>query len=787
MLMSKMKIILLCLLILLGGCGDLMKKEVVKRTIDSTQFQTTCELNPDVFSKIISEKITSQIRCLGENLNLFIKVVKSEKPGYLSRIQLEKYLKNNRPDVSPQVIRALKSFFALSALITGDEPDFISQQNVNEVINFVITFNEEASQNFAPIFENESPISYTLHQTHRERVSVANKIIVQALRKIYKTNRNGRVDTLDLMELINSFESSTTTEEIQKLKKMLFIKKIVLGGEKDIITHEELEKLIYNFDNIVLIGLDAVRYKYIILKQDSLMQLLKRDVNDFYDVLFQGANPDDESKVIFTLSEATEMAKIFVDKDFLDLDKMTFLISEIKRIVMGGDQNVKREELRRLLNHSKNVLQTGTIFHRIYEKFKIALDSPLPVTIDFSDYRTTYPEHIKELNQFERIVKKYRFMKGNASSAYFTRGFRRNADGVVEIALLEYAIELLFKEFGSKSPNADAVGGYSMSSDQVYQLFKRFENELIDLNLLMPLRARGASQNITLLGSLFQYQADTNKVLDINEAAEFGVTVFSAIRIADDMMKFMKTQGCRFDEFNRVEPGCFRKNFWNALCSDYKNNFPLLLESIGHGAVCEENQETDISLEFLDKSLRVARTCMFYPDGEKEEIPYSKSDLMVIMVAMLHAETTVLRWDLNSNNFMDADEVNQAYEIYSPALDGFLSDKPDIIKRFKRQIYQYLIRYETVPNEDDFGSIRRFVTFLLRFNKNYPAYRRTITSILLTIGEQSALTSTEPQIDCKYLRDPNHIPRDPSAHRQPNPTKPISVETLLNKYIQLAK
>ena len=55
----------------------------------------------------------------------------------------------------------------------------------------------------------------------------------------------------------------------------------------------------------------------------------------------------------------------------------------------------------------------------------------------------------------------------------------------------------------------------------------------------------------------------------------------------------------------------------------------------------------------------------------------------------MHIETTILRWDVrNRNNIMDADEVMDAYNIYSPALDGFLEDKPTIIKKLKKQIYQ---------------------------------------------------------------------------------------------------
>jgi hypothetical protein len=133
---------------------------------------------------------------------------------------------------------------------------------------------------------------------------------------------------------------------------------------------------------------------------------------------------------------------------------------------------------------------------------------------------------------------------------------------------------------------------------------------------------------------------------------------------------------------------------------------------------------------------------------------------MTIMLAMIHVETTILRWDENANNFMDSGEVDKAYSIYAPALDGFLKDKNPIIKKLKKQIYQYMIKYEKVPDEKDFGSIMKFVKFLLSFKKDSPADRKTIASILVAIGKENEKSPTAPRFNCNLLRDPDNIPRE---------------------------
>ncbi len=765
----KSLILMLSSLFILSGCGDLLGNKVVKKQLETTQFQVNCELDVGEFSKILEKNISSQIKCLEENLYLFIRVVESPRPGYLPRVGFEQYVRKNLPDIKPEVVKALKAIFDLNFLLTGSDPDFISKENVEEVIKLVLVFNAEASLNHGPIFQSKSPVSFALHQNHRERVSAANKAIIMALRKIFNPNRKGEIHKLNIVELLDSFTTDETRDLIEKVRKLLFVKKVLIGGNKEEITHLEIGRLLHNFDNsdqliidqLILISLDAVRFKYINLKQDSLLQLLKKDVTDFGDMVFNSYLGNRDNEYFFSIDEAFSTVKMFISTDSFDVDKFRNLILEAKRIFMGGnDQEVRGAEVKKLVNHAKKLLQKGTVFHRIYDKFKINMESPLPVTINFDEYRHTYPEHQDELNQFERIVKNYRFIKGEFTSAYFAKGFKRNADGIYEIAFFEFAIGEIFKTYGSPSPNADSVGGYSMDLDEFKALVYKFEDELIDMGLILPQKTGSIAETLSLLGTLFQYQSDNNKVLDVNEATEIALSLFTSINMASELMKELKNLGCGFDQYDRVEPSCFRESFLKSFCQKYETYYPLMMESLGVTS-CESLENNEANMSYLDSSIKAARSCNYYTDGDKEEIYYSEGDIMTILMAMLHAEATVLRWDINSNNILDPNEVNNAYSIYSSALDGFLQKKPAIIKRLQKQIYQYLIKYERVPNEQDFGSIWEFAKFLMRFNKKSSANRRTIVSVLSAIGEENAKISTDPKFDCNYLRDPTNIPRNP--------------------------
>jgi len=251
------------------------------------------------------------------------------------------------------------------------------------------------------------------------------------------------------------------------------------------------------------------------------------------------------------------------------------------------------------------------------------------------------------------------------------------------------------------------------------------------------------------------------------------------------------------DKFNRIEPGCFREHFFHGVCKSYGAYYPRLLQSLGleipspwDPKVCDKLERTDANNAFLDTSILAARSCMNYTDGEKEEIWYSQGDIFSVFMALMHIETTIIRWDTNLNNFMDPNEVMEAYRIYSPALDGFLEAKPGIVKKFKKQIYQYMIKYEEVPDEKDFGSVWKFLKFLVSFNKSAPANRKTIASILHQISLQNAkmVDPKEPKFDCNWLRDPTNIPTGTDVPVSSNLIEEAATDysSMLTPYLNLA-
>lgn len=812
---------ILCLMLLtLTACGDLLGTKVIKKEIDTTRFRADCELEIDAFKNILHQNISSQLRCLGANLNLFIKVVKNDvKPGYMNRAMFEAYLRKHETGITPEILKALKAVYDLNFLLRGEDREYISQQNVDDVINLAIVFNEQMALNFGPIFESKQEATYTLHKIHKARVrEAANKIMV-ALLKVFR-ERGGRIDTLDIPELLKAFTTSDTEDVIKKITQVLFVKKVLLGGNKTVITHVELQRFMYSFPYLAEIALDATRYKYILLEQESLLALLKMDVENLKGIIFNPRLGNRDTELFFSMEDLFATVKLFVDKETLDIEKFRSLVTYGKKIIMGGTKdNVYGSDFKNLTYHGENILQTGWVFHQMYDRYRVQLESKLPISINYNQAIQSFPEHPNDVKKFIRITQNYRFMKGEFESGFYTREWRRNPDAVFELALYEYLLDLIMKfvdpdeldangkpvAWATKFPYTGTTFTHAVDQFQLQKILDRIKKELIDMELIMPHRAYSTADTISLLGTLFQYQSDENinpdtkkglPILDVNEATEFAVSLMSGIDMAKEMMvRFNKACDADMDDFERISPACFKKNFLKFMCEDYGSYYPLLFDSLGaterrdpQTGIVSRNCDipnTDYNKAYLEMTIKASRICAYYDDNGKptEEIFYNEGDVMSILVEMMHVEATFLRWDKNKNNLLDVNEVDEAYRIYSWALDGFLVDKPSYIKLFKKQIYQFMIKFEEIPNEKDPKSIAKFLKFLVSFKKKSSATRKTFSSVLYGVSEENKklrIANGTETFQCNWLKNPDTIPPEEDRVPVTKPAPETSYSPLLN-------
>ena len=724
--MSKL-LILPFFFFLLAGC-DSKEEDVGKKPLNSSQFSVNCELNMDAFLDILEKNIESDIRCLGETMNLFIRIVEPVRPGYISRKSLEEYIVKNRPEITPKMLNALKSVFDLNHLITGEQKEFISKKNVDLIVEFAQVFNKEAALNIWPSLNNNSPLNINLHRHNRKRLAESGKRISLALRKI-SGPRERTVRELNLEDLLKSFIGEENPEDIEEAKRFLALKRVLIGGDKSTITNLQFESIVEELDPILLIVLDITKVTKITSESNFILDLLVEDVNLLNGIIFK-----DEARlndVLLSIDELSDMISVFLTD--VDLKKYEELMEEVKVMLMNGEPgNIRGKELYALFLELQGIFSRGSDFFRLYDGNRGLLDSKDRVTLNSGTLIVPGEISADVTSDFVRITNGYRFFRGKHKAASYSREYRRNPEGMFEVLFLEYAVKKVAKRFGVASTG---YGGHSLELKGISDLLKMCEALLVDFDVISAGSTEKTAETVTLLGSLFQYQSDDNTLLDVNEATELVLVLLTSLDLSSELHGNLKAMGCEDDGKERIAPECFKENFFGLMCGEYGNHFPLLMTSLGASENCSELRPSTANLEFLDQSIRAARSC-HVNQTTNEEIWYSEGDIFTVMMALLHIETTILRWDVNGNNIMDPNEVMNAYPIYSPALDGFLKTMPAIVKTVKKQIFQYLIKYEKVPDVGSFGSVFDFVKFLLKFNKSAPANRKTIASVLRALSEQ---------------------------------------------------
>lgn len=784
--MNKLSVffILIIMQLTLSGCGDLFGKKVVEKPLNSSRLKADCELDMDQFSEILEAPITPAINCLEKNLNIFMDVSELGKGGKLSRVALTNYLKRNRREIPENTYSIINAIFSLSTLITGEKKDFISRENVAKIIDLVRQFNLHSYRYYSYTFGSTAPATLEVHESHRAHVEAAAHEIEKALEKIYVADRGGQIHYLDIMELIKGFVKEGDEETLEKIEGMLFVKKIILGGDTATITHKELGFIFSHLPKLLSLVLDVVRFEYLTLEQKDTMTFIKEDVIDMANILFHPVRGDRRFEGLFDVDMAIKGIDRFIKDDNKKLTKYRVLIKEAVRVFTktkndkfdillneNEEQWVTGKDLEKIFSHAFNVTSRALAFHQFYNSpnIKPLLESPQSVNLNPKDFELEFPQNKVDLVEFTRIVNTYRYMKGSFNMTYYSLDYRRNPNGAAEISMYEYLIKTFFGYYGSS---------LSMGDKQLRGILKKFENELIEMDIILPRRSRNTAETIALLGSLFQSQSDDNKVLDVDEATEFAISLVTAIDAKKKLFASYGPLDCARDDYNRLDPVCFKDNFYKTICENYRPHFPRLFAYLGADpkAGCEQNFNSEHNMAYLNSAAQAARSCHIYPD-DNSEIEYSEGDVMSILLAMMHIETTITRWDKNLNNTMDPNEVNDAWSIYRPAIIGMLPDQlknlPEKLQEtVAKLIYQYLVKFEESPKLEGKDLWKTLGNLAKLLAKKAPAHRKNIASILKVVSDESrkkALAeyeanpndpSVEKPFDCNWMRNPENIPRD---------------------------
>jgi hypothetical protein len=250
---------LLLISTLASSCGYFSDAPVENAdTYNLSNLTSKCTIDPDQLALLLEEDIEAQIKCLQDNLETFAKYVKRERRDSINEQELGGFIRRFMGHHSDMILKGLGIIFEINMMILNDQRDRLSTDNIRPLMNLLVRSNKEAVV-----------ITQTFKELDNKNLSFwqARRVIQESfarLKDVVLTTMQGRESfwgdgaSLDMREFINKICDQFEAFDLEgdTIEMSLAAKKLLVGGDSDIITFEELKRFIEKSDRIFTLAFD---------------------------------------------------------------------------------------------------------------------------------------------------------------------------------------------------------------------------------------------------------------------------------------------------------------------------------------------------------------------------------------------------------------------------------------------------------------------------------------------------------------------------------------------------
>lgn len=484
---------------LLVGCSKYTNDPPPQASLGNLPQMAKCSND---LNKILEKNISADLRCLNDQLITVSKRVVTIVPGHLSRKNLESIIDDLQFTNPTKTKKGLAILFAINYLLMGArDMQEISLVNLNKIFNFLISFNQKYVSLIKPALNAET-LTYREYMSYRKNMVTVAKDLVNELGGIFVARNNVKINIIfDFLDNL-TVDDSDGNQTIDTAQTFLFVKKVLLGGEKDTLTNLE-------FSRLMSIVPDLIRSAYDILQApniwfaDDLSDEESHDRNEYrkYHIIneaiktikktFYDFNGTDAN--LFSNQEALDVLNYFHKKmpDLIpESSGMEKQVNTFKELFLGGECGgyFKTHNIDKAFNLLSEMLNKMRVFYFMFSyvdasgeiNFKKYLENPYPIKIypknpEKEDYilqkmRSLYlhSDDEKYRNDFINMISRYKFFNsetielteldpdGNQkivkkSVPNFGFGIRRTKAGVATLGVLEHIVALIFDVYGANS------------------------------------------------------------------------------------------------------------------------------------------------------------------------------------------------------------------------------------------------------------------------------------------------------------------------------------------------
>lgn len=686
----------------LASCGYVSDKPLDNQGVYRSDELQTCKIDASKLGEIFKADQKEQIRCLQENFIQFTKYVRSKNPGSVSESEINQFVKRFFEGQSDSIIKGLSLIFQLNMLLLRDEADRISRTNISPLFELLVHVNQEAIEITSILKEMDDDKNQGRFWELRERFNAAVYRFTDFTLKLIKNSPNGQ-QKLNIKDFIidASKKLGNKTVDADTIDSLIFLKRVLVAGDKEVITSSELESLIGKLPGVLSLSFDLYYVKGTNFASDrDHMRFYYKNLTDFYKII-EFNQPDFD---LVSIDQILKLAQEFVKDRNMDVRKFRPTIVAIKTRMIGGSKDsFSLKDLRSILDIVKDGVERDYFNNVTYNAFAQLLESNKP--IDFlpqlnqpNDYDIFSKMRVAELHRdFQDVAVNIRYFRDSKDHIpTYGDQIARNKKGFLEATMVKWGASKLLKAYGHKN----SQGQMQVSMEEFQTFLFEMKPILEEFKLWSP-NPENFARNAILLADLFQNKSNGDLEVNETEAIEYIQMILSAVQITD---KFREDLPSSCDGgINKEDPvfnvDCFNEHFFDTVLNrlQYKKYFPRLNSYV----TTTPKAEIDEYLKGVEGFAR---------DNNDPKVPVNKRDNILILGAMLNIESTFIRFDTNKDNIIDYNELVEAFKVYKPSIIALAKLKPNE-EVYAQSIFLYMVSKMQIPPTGTWMQSAQFFSF----------------------------------------------------------------------------
>lgn len=683
----------------LTGCGYISDKPVENIDVYRSEELQTCKIDVSKLGEIFISDQKEQIRCLQENFVQFTKYVRSQKQGAVSEGEMGIFVKRFFAGQSEAIIKGLSLIFQLNMILLKDEADRISHTKISPLFELLVQVNQEAiiiTDIMRKLDEAKNqPHFWELREKFIASITRFSKSAVGVIE-----NSPGLEQKLNLKAFILDASKKIGDEELDEetLDSFIFLKRILIAGDKEIITSEELKNTIKKIPDIVSVVFDIyyVKSENFSKSTDELKFYLTA-IRKIYTVI----DFNQPNFVLLTTEQVVKIAEKF--KAEIDLRKFKESLEALKARFIGGKKDiVTLIDLKVILDIILDGAERLYFNNLTYDSYRPTLEMKKPLTelkpLILDGYDIFSTKRLAELHEsFEDMALNFRYFRNKESGAsIYNSTIIRNKHGFIEALTAKWLSIKVLKAYGHK----DQWGTPQLSPEELATLLLDAKSLLEEFKLWSPNFSTFA-RNTLLLADLFQQQSNGNLSIGTNEATEYIGMILSAVEVSgriNDEMTGLCNPGPN-NEAPAFGLDCYNKYYFDIVLNKlkYSKSFPRL-------AAYVSSSPADEVMGYLRGVQGFAR------DVDTPGVPVNRRDSTLLLGAMINIESTFIRFDTNVDNIIDYAELEEAFKVYQPSIFALAGLKKEQ-EKYAFPVFLYMASKMEIPKTGGWVNDIKFGTF----------------------------------------------------------------------------